>query len=203
MAIELRPDDRLVNVAITDGNQRVLLFSNAGKAVCFREDEVRPMGRGACGVRGMTLGENQKVIALIIGVDGAVLNITENGYGKRTDLSEFPVHRRGGQGVIAMQTGERNGDVVGAVLVRESDQIMLITDAGTLVRTRVDEIRAASRNTLGVMIIRSNKDEKVVGVDRIAQLDGENLEEEGEADADDDAVAVVMADDLTPANDAE
>jgi DNA gyrase subunit A len=132
-----------------------------------------------------------------------VLNITENGYGKRTDLSEFPVHRRGGQGVIAMQTGERNGDVVGAVLVRESDQIMLITDAGTLVRTRVDEIRAASRNTLGVMIIRSNKDEKVVGVDRIAQLDGENLEEEGEADADDDAVAVVMADDLTPANDAE
>jgi DNA gyrase subunit A len=151
----------------------------------------------------MTLGENQKVIALIIGVDGAVLNITENGYGKRTDLSEFPVHRRGGQGVIAMQTGERNGDVVGAVLVRESDQIMLITDAGTLVRTRVDEIRAASRNTLGVMIIRSNKDEKVVGVDRIAQLDGENLEEEGEADADDDAVAVVMADDLTPANDAE
>ena len=203
MAIELRPDDRLVNVAITDGNQRVLLFSNAGKAVCFREDEVRPMGRGACGVRGMTLGENQKVIALIIGVDGAVLNITENGYGKRTDLSEFPVHRRGGQGVIAMQTGERNGDVVGAVLVRESDQIMLITDAGTLVRTRVDEIRAASRNTLGVMIIRSNKDEKVVGVDRIAQLDGENLEEEGEADTNDDAVAVVMADDLTPANDAE
>jgi DNA gyrase subunit A len=173
IAIDLRQDDRLVDVAITDGQQRVLLFSNAGKAVCFDEDDVRPMGRGATGVRGITLQEDQKVIALIIGTEGSVLNITENGYGKRTCLSEFPVHRRGGQGVIAIQTSERNGAVVSAVLVRDSDEIMLITDAGTLVRTRVDEIREAGRNTQGVTVIRLNSGEKVVGVDRIPLLEGE------------------------------
>jgi DNA gyrase subunit A len=173
IAIDLRQDDRLVNVAITDGRQRVMLFSNAGKAVCFDEDEVRPMGRGATGVRGVTLQEGQKVIALIIGTEGSVLNITENGYGKRTCLSEFPVHRRGGQGVIAIQTSERNGAVVGAVLVQDADEIMLITDAGTLVRTRVDEIREAGRNTQGVTVIRLNNGEKVVGVDRIPVLEGE------------------------------
>ena len=194
IAIDLRQDDRLVNVAITDGKQRVLLFSNAGKAVCFEEDEVRSMGRGATGVRGMTLGDRQKIIALLIGVEGAVLNITEKGYGKRTDLSGFPVHRRGGQGVIAMQTGERNGDVVGAVLVQETDEIMLITDAGTLVRTRVDEIRAAGRNTLGVTVIRLSKDEKVVGVDRIAVLEDE---------ADEAEPSTITTEDSSPANDPE
>ncbi|MGI9211021.1 MAG: DNA gyrase subunit A [Methylococcaceae bacterium] len=189
IAIELRQDDRLVNVAITDGKQRVMLFSNAGKAVCFEEDEVRAMGRGATGVRGMTLGEAHKIIALIIGVDGAVLNITENGYGKRTELSEFPVHRRGGQGVITMQTGERNGQLVAAVLVQETDEIMLITDGGTLVRTRVDEFRSVGRNTLGVKGIDLSKDEKVVGVDRIPVLEEEtevgDVELAGETDAGD------------------
>ncbi|CAI8905647.1 DNA gyrase subunit A [Methylocaldum szegediense] len=176
IAIDLRQDDYLVNAAITDGKQRVMLFSNAGKAVCFEEDDVRPMGRGATGVRGMTLNDGQKIIALIIGTEGSVLNVTENGFGKRTALSEFPVHRRGGQGVIAIQTSERNGSVVGAVLVQDSDEIMLITDAGTLVRTRVEEIRELGRNTQGVMVIRLNPGEKVVGVDRIPVLEGENEE---------------------------
>jgi DNA gyrase subunit A len=173
IAIDLRQDDRLVNVAITDGNQHVMLFSDAGKAVCFKEDDVRPMGRGAAGMRGMTLQDGQKIIALIIGTEGSVLNITENGYGKRTPISDFPVHRRGGQGVIAIQTSERNGAVVGAVLVNDSDEIMLITDGGTLVRTRVDEVRETGRNAQGVMVIRLNPGEKVVGVDRIPVLEGE------------------------------
>ncbi|MGZ8243826.1 DNA gyrase subunit A [Methylomagnum sp.] len=181
IAIDLRQDDRLVNVAITDGKQHVMLFSDAGKAVCFEEDDVRAMGRGATGVRGMTLQDGQKIIALIIGTEGSVLNITENGYGKRTALDDFPVHRRGGQGVIAIQTSERNGAVVGAVLVNDNDEIMLITDGGTLVRTRVEEVREVGRNAQGVTVIRLNPGEKVVGVDRIPVLEGES---EAEADAD-------------------
>jgi DNA gyrase subunit A len=176
IAIDLRQDDRLVNVAITDGKQHVMLFSDAGKSVCFDEDEVRPMGRGATGVRGMTLMDGQKIIALLIGTEGSVLNITENGYGKRTALSDFPRHRRGGQGVIAIQTNGRNGAVVGAVLVQDSDELMLITDGGTLVRTRVEEIRELGRNTQGVTVIRLNPGEKVVGVDRIPVLEGDTDE---------------------------
>ena len=170
IAVELRDDDRLVGVAITNGSQDVMLFSSDGKAVCFNETDVRPMGRGATGVRGMTLGEGQKVIALIIATSGRVLNITENGYGKRTELSEFPRHRRGGQGVIAIQTSARNGQVVGAALVEDHDEIMLITDAGTLVRTHVAEISVVGRNTQGVTVIRLSQGEKVVGMDRIANL---------------------------------
>ncbi|GAB6046923.1 DNA gyrase subunit A [Methyloparacoccus murrellii] len=173
IAIDLRQDDRLVDVAVTDGSQDVMLFSNAGKAVCFGEDDVRPMGRGATGVRGMTLMDGQEVIALIIGTEGSVLNITENGYGKRTVISDFPRHRRGGQGVIAIQTSERNGAVVSAALVQDGDEIMLITDAGTLVRTRVEEIRELGRNTQGVTVIKLSPGEKVVGVDRIPYLEGE------------------------------
>jgi len=185
IALELRDDDHLVNVAITNGSQDVLMFSSDGKAVCFKETDVRPMGRTASGVRGMTLQPGQRVIALMIATEGTVLNITENGYGKRTSLVEFPRHKRGGQGVIAIQTSARNGRVVGATLVEEHDQIMLITDAGTLVRTRVDEISVLSRNTQGVTVIRLNAGEKVVGVDRIANLPGEgSLEEPGEEDSD-------------------
>ena len=180
IAIELREDDRLVDVAVTNGSQDVLLFSSDGKAVCFKETDVRPMGRTASGVRGMTLQEGQRVIALMIGTEGTVLNITENGYGKRTSLHEFPRHRRGGQGVIAIQTSARNGAVVGAALVEDRDEIMLITDAGTLVRTRVDEISVLSRNTQGVTVIKLSAGEKVVGVDRIANLPGEA---EGDAEA--------------------
>jgi DNA gyrase subunit A len=170
IAVDLRVDDRLVNVAVTDGQQDVMLFSDAGKAVCFHESEVRAMGRTAVGVRGMTLEDGQRVIGMLIGTEGTVLNITENGYGKRTELAEFARHRRGGKGLIAIQTSERNGAVVAANLVREQDEIMLITDAGTLVRTRVEEIRVLGRNTQGVTVIRLTSGEKVVGVDCIPYL---------------------------------
>ena len=179
IAIDLREDDTLVGVAVTDGHQNVLLFSSTGKAVCFNEEDVRSMGRTASGVRGIRLQEGQKVISLIIATEGTVLNITENGFGKRTKLEEFTCHKRGGQGLIAIQTSARNGAVVGAVLVNDHDEIMLITDGGTLVRTRVDGISVVGRNTQGVTIIKPDKNEKVIGVDRIEGLAGVD-------DADDD-----------------
>jgi DNA gyrase subunit A len=172
IAIDLKEGDTLVGVAVTDGKQNVLLFGSTGKAVCFNEEDVRSMGRTASGVRGMRLQEGQKIISLIIATEGTVLNITENGYGKRTKLEEFTCHKRGGQGLIAIQTSERNGAVIGAVLVNDNDEIMLITDGGTLVRTRVDGISVVGRNTQGVTIIRLDKKEKVIGVDRIEGLAG-------------------------------
>jgi DNA gyrase subunit A len=179
IAIDLREDDTLVGVAVTDGHQNVLLFSSTGKAVCFNEEDVRSMGRTASGVRGIRLQEGQKVISLIIATEGTVLNVTENGFGKRTKLEEFTCHKRGGQGLIAIQTTARNGAVVGAVLVNDHDEIMLITDGGTLVRTKVDGISVVGRNTQGVTIIKPDKNEKVIGVDRIEGLAGVD-------DADDD-----------------
>lgn len=181
IAIDLNENDALVGVAITDGAQNVLLFSSDGKAVCFDESDVRAMGRTATGVRGIRLQEGQKVISLIVASEGMVLNITENGFGKRTRLEEFPRHNRGGQGVIAIQTSERNGRVVAAVLVNEQDEIMLITDGGTLVRTRIREISVLSRNTQGVTVIRLDKGERVVGVDRIEGL-GDESDELDESD---------------------
>ncbi|MDD2737831.1 MAG: DNA gyrase subunit A [Methylomonas lenta] len=176
IAIDLRENDTLVGVALTDGQQNVMLFSSNGKAVCFNEADVRSMGRTAAGVRGIRLQEGQFVISLIISTEGTVLNITENGYGKRTRLEEFTQHKRGGQGLIAIQTSDRNGAVVGAVLVNDTDEIMLITNAGTLVRTRVNEISIVGRNTQGVTVIRLDKGEKVVGVDRIDGLGDEDDE---------------------------
>jgi DNA gyrase subunit A len=176
IAIELREDDSLVGVAVTDGQQNVLLFASSGKANCFNEADVRSMGRTASGVRGMRLQDDQKIISLIIAAEGTVLNITENGFGKRTRLEEFTLHKRGGQGMIAIQTSDRNGGLVGAVLVNEHDEIMLITDGGILVRTPVDGISVVGRNTQGVRIIRLDKGEKVIGVDRIEGLVGENEE---------------------------
>jgi DNA gyrase subunit A len=149
--------------------------------------DVRSMGRTASGVRGMRLKEGQKIISLIISTEGTVLNITENGYGKRTKLEEFTCHKRGGQGLIAIQTSERNGSVVGAVLVNDNDELMLITDGGTLVRTRVDGISVVGRNTQGVTIIRLDKKEKVIGVDRIeglAGIDDESDDDESMVDVD-------------------
>ncbi len=164
----------MVGVAVTDGQQNILLFSSSGKANCFNEIDVRSMGRTATGVRGIRLKEGQRVISLIIAADGTVLNVTENGYGKRTRLEEFTRHKRGGQGMIAMQTSARNGAVVGATLVNETDEIMLITSGGVLVRTRVSEISVVGRNTQGVRVIRLDKKEKVVGVDRVDGLPDED-----------------------------
>ena len=174
IAIDLRENDTLVGVAVTDGQQNILLFSSSGKANCFNEIDVRSMGRTATGVRGIRLKEGQRVISLIIAADGTVLNVTENGYGKRTRLEEFTRHKRGGQGMIAMQTSARNGAVVGATLVNETDEIMLITSGGVLVRTRVSEISVVGRNTQGVRVIRLDKKEKVVGVDRVDGLPDED-----------------------------
>ncbi len=183
IAVELRSDDYLIGVAITDGKRDVMLFSDAGKAIRFKEDSVRPMGRTACGVRGIKLGPGKQVIGLIIVNEGDVLTATERGYGKRTAIADFPVHGRGGQGVIAMQVGERNGPVVRAVQVEPSDEIMLITNVGTLVRTRVDEISMMGRNAQGVRLISIGEHDKLVGVERIASLNGEVEGEEPDTDA--------------------
>jgi DNA gyrase subunit A len=152
------------------------------------------MGRTATGVRGMRLQEGQKIISLIIAAEGTVLNITENGYGKRTRLEEFTPHKRGGLGLIAIQTSERNGSVVGAVLVNDNDEIMLITNAGTLVRTRVNEISVVGRNTQGVTVIRLDKGEKVVGVDRIDGLGDEEDEDVDGQNGDDENTVIDNAD---------
>jgi DNA gyrase subunit A len=177
IAIDLRDDDTLVGVAVTDGEKDAMLFASSGKVASFKEADVRVMGRTASGVRGMRLKDEEHIISLIISEPGTVLTLTQNGYGKRTKIEEYPIHKRGGQGVIAMQTSERNGALVGAVLVDESDELMLITDGGTLVRTRTSEISILGRNTQGVRVIRPAKNEKVIGLDRIASLDDEEGEE--------------------------
>ncbi|HWS04084.1 MAG TPA: DNA gyrase C-terminal beta-propeller domain-containing protein, partial [Gammaproteobacteria bacterium] len=181
IAVELRDGDQLVDVAITDGERDVMLFTDAGKAIRFKETDVRPMGRTACGVRGIKLQEGQKVIALIIMEEGQVLTATANGYGKRTSVDDYPVHGRGGQGVISIQTNERNGPVIGAILVTDSDELMLISNAGTLVRTRAEEVSQMGRNTQGVRLIRLSDDEQLVGMERIVEPEdtSEAPDEEG------------------------
>ncbi|HEY0635946.1 MAG TPA: DNA gyrase C-terminal beta-propeller domain-containing protein, partial [Gammaproteobacteria bacterium] len=185
IAVELMDDDQLVNVALTDGKSDIMLFTSAGKVIRFPEDDVRPMGRVARGVRGVRLADKQKVIALIVATEGDVLTATENGYGKRTPISDYPVHGRGGQGVIAIQTSERNGDVVGAVLVSNEDEIMLISDGGTLVRTRVAEVSVMGRNTQGVTLINLAEGEKLIGLERVAES-GEDEEGEDGAEGTDE-----------------
>ena len=153
IALEMTSGDDLVGVDLTDGNQDVMLFSNTGKVIRFQEGEVRPMGRSARGVRGMRLQEGQRIIALIVAKpEGAILTATENGYGKRTDINEYRRTGRGGQGVISIQVNERNGQVVGAAQVANEDEILLISNRGTLVRTRISEISLLSRNTQGVRL---------------------------------------------------
>jgi len=161
IAVDLR-DDRLVDVAITDGSAEILLVASSGKSIRFREEDVRPMGRGAAGVRGIKLTGDHEVIALTIIRDGLILTATENGYGKRTAVDDFPVQGRGGQGVIAIQTSERNGRTVGAVQVAEDDEIMLISSNGTLVRTAVDDI------------IRVGEAQRLVGLARIEFIEGDS-----------------------------
>ncbi|GAB4294607.1 MAG: DNA topoisomerase (ATP-hydrolyzing) subunit A [Thiohalomonadaceae bacterium] len=181
IAVDLVDNDQLVGVDLTDGTRDILLFTDAGKVIRFNESDVRSMGRVARGVRGIRLRDGQQVVSLIVAADGDVLTATENGYGKRTPISEYPLHGRGGQGVISIQTTARNGAVVGAVLVNDSDEIMLVTDGGTLVRTRVAEVSVLGRNTQGVTLIRLGEGEKLVALERIA--------ESGEEESDSDAVA--------------
>ena len=182
IAVELGEDDKLVGVAITDGTRDLLMFSSDGKAMRFSEEHVRPMGRTARGVRGIRLSDNAKVISLIVAEEnGQVLTASVNGYGKRTPMDEFPRKGRGGRGVIAMQMSERNGELVGAVQVFDGDEFMLISDQGTLVRTRVDEVSLQSRNTQGVTLIKVVEGEHLVGVERIDEP--EDSESEGELEA--------------------
>ena len=183
IAIDLREGDQLVNVELTDGQRDIMLFTDAGKAVRFAETEVRDVGRSACGVRGVRLDEGQRVIALIVVGEGAVLTVTENGFGKRTPVDDYTQKGRGGHGVIAIQTSERNGRVVGAVQVESDHEIMLITDGGTLVRTPVEGISLVSRNTQGVKLISLHGTEKLVGIEKIESI-GE-VEGNGDANGDD------------------
>jgi DNA gyrase subunit A len=178
IAVDLDPEDYLVGVAITDGQHDVMLFSDEGKAVRFAEEDVRPMGRTARGVRGMRLAEGQHVIAMLVAENESqsVLTATENGFGKRTPISEYTRHGRGGQGMIAIQTSERNGAVVSAALVNADDELMLITSGGVLIRTRVQEIREMSRATQGVTLIALDEGEKLVSLSRIDESDSVEAE---------------------------
>ncbi len=171
IAVELRKDDRLIGARLMLGDQDVMLFARSGKAIRFAAADVRSMGRTAAGVRGLRLGgPDDEVIALSIPDKNVVLIATENGYGKRTPLEEFPVQGRGGQGVIAIQTSERNGRAVGALEVSQDDEIMLISSAGTLVRTPAAEVSVMGRNTQGVRLIRLDKGDKLVGLARVEVL---------------------------------
>ena len=170
IALELRPDDQLIGVGIASGAQDIMLFASNGKAIRFTEADVRPMGRTAAGVRGLRLTTpGDQVIALIILENGLILSATANGYGKLTERDEFPLQGRGGQGVIAIQTSERNGTLVGALQVAADDEIMLITSAGTLVRTPVADVSVMGRNTQGVRLIRLDESDRLVGIERVEQ----------------------------------
>lgn len=185
-AIELDEGDHLVGTAITNGSHDVMLVSSSGKAIRFHEQDVRPMGRTARGVRGIKLVADSHMISLIIpDPEKQILTVSENGYGKRTESEDFPVYGRGGQGVIGMQTSERNGAVVGAVQVADHDEIMLISNKGTLVRTRVDEVSVQGRNTQGVRLIRLKEGEKLVGLERVdepedAVVDAEDVQDDND-----------------------
>jgi DNA gyrase subunit A len=205
IAVDLRDGDQLVGVALTDGQRDILLCTSVGKAIRFNESEVRPMGRDATGVRGIRLGEatsgddpgetgvipianghgangsGPAVISLVVVAEGHILTASENGYGKLTPIADFPIHGRGGQGVIALQTTERNGATVAALQVTPDQEIMLISSTGTLVRTPVADISVVGRNTQGVRLIRLADGERLTGVERLEKLAGdENDDSQGD-----------------------
>jgi DNA gyrase subunit A len=205
IAVNLDEGDFLIGAALTDGKHDVMLFSDGGKAVRFDENDVRPLGRSARGVRGMMIEDHQSVIAMLVSEQenpdaptdevkarASVLTATENGYGKRTSITEYTRHGRGTKGMIAIQQSERNGKVVAATLVQADDEIMLITDTGVLVRTRVSEIRELGRATQGVTLIGLDEGAKLSGLQRIVENDANVSEAEaGDSDA--------AADDSAPA----
>ncbi|MCI0749780.1 MAG: DNA gyrase subunit A [Nevskiales bacterium] len=197
IACELRGEDRLVDVALTDGHKDVLLFCDGGRAIRFSESDVRAMGRQAAGVIGMRLKDGEAVIALMVagsigtagsaGRDGDILTVAQAGYGKRTRIDEYPVHGRGGQGVIAQMLTEKSGRLVGAIEVHETDEVMLISEGGQLIRTAVKEISVLGRNTRGVRVMRPAEGDRLVGLDRIEPENG-NGNGEGEAGPGNEAV---------------
>ena len=182
IAVHLDEGDSLAGAALTDGERRLMLFSSGGKAIHFEERGVRAMGRTSRGIRGMRLAADERIISLIVADSGQVLSVTEHGFGKRTPVKDFRLQQRGGKGLIAIKTSPRNGDVVGALLVDEGDEVMLISDSGTLVRTEVEEISVLGRNTQGVRVIRLDSDRRLVSLDLAVDLNGEDgAEDEGEA----------------------
>ena len=191
IAVNLIEGDELVEVSLTDGQSDILIFSSAGKAIRFSEKQVRPMGRSARGVRALNMKPDQSVIAMLIrrpnGEDSKVLVATENGYGKQTSFSDFPLKNRGGQGVIAIKVNGRNGRVVGADEVADGDELMLITGGGRLVRIRTGEIPVVGRNTQGVRLIRLAEDERLVSLGKVIEADDESAEEESESVSDNSA----------------
>ncbi|EGG94555.1 DNA gyrase subunit A [gamma proteobacterium IMCC1989] len=189
-AIDLEEDNHLVGTAVTDGNSDVMLFSSEGKAVRFNENDVRSMGRTSRGVRGIRLAEGYEVISMVLPTeDGKVLTVSENGYGKRTKVDEYATKGRAGKGMIAMQTSERNGKVVGAVQVFDGDEIMLISDQGTMVRTHVDEVSVSGRNTQGVRVIKVKDGEHLMGVERIESIADDEIVDTAESASDSPASA--------------
>ena len=197
IAVNLRDEDSLIGVDITSGGDEIMLFSKEGKVVRFSEEHVRAMGRTASGVRGIRLADNDQVVSLIVPSNdgGDVLTVTENGYGKRTVITEYPTKGRGTKGVVSIKVSERNGQVVGAIQALEADEFMMITNAGTLVRTRVSEVSQVGRNTQGVTLIRTSEDEKVVGLQRIEEMEEEELLEAGLEVVDTDETQPTFSDD--------
>lgn len=196
IALDLVDGDELVGAALTDGERELMLFSSGGKAIRFSEKQVRPMGRTSRGVRGMELGAGVRLVSLLIADDGMVLTATENGYGKRTVVDDYRAQGRGGKGLISIRTDARNGAVVGALMVAETDEIMLITDGGTLVRTRISEVSVSGRNTLGVRLIRLTDGEALIGLQRVAESESDDEDEDPETQPISDApVDVIEASD--------
>ncbi len=199
IAIDLKPNCYLVGVDLTDGHQNIFLFTDAGKVIRFAESDVRAMGRGARGVRGITLKPKQKVISLLIddatdGVSKTILTATENGYGKRTRLADFSRQGRGGQGMIAIQVNKRNGRVIGAETVTHDDEVMLISNVGTLIRTRVAEVSVQGRNTQGVRLIGVQGDEKLASMEKVVEANGPDTgQNDSEPDTPSDASASTSA----------
>jgi DNA gyrase subunit A len=180
IAVDLDPGDYLIGVAITDGLYKIMLFSSGGKSVRFHEEDVRPMGRGARGVRGMQLDEEQAVISMLAAAneDLSVLTATENGFGKRTAIGEYTLHGRGTKGMIAIQASARTGRLVGAVLVGVDDEVMLISTGGVLIRTQVNQIREMGRSTQGVTLISLDDGTKLAGIEKVVETGSEESKEE-------------------------
>ena len=170
-AIKLRDGDRVVNAEITDGSKEIMLFSNSGKSIRFKESDARPMGRVSQGVRGMRIDKDQKIISLVVLEEGNILVATENGYGKQTLKDEFSIQNRGGKGVIAIQTSKRNGNLIGAKQVSTGDEVMFISTSGNLIRTRIDDISVIGRNTQGVRLIRLSEDDNLLGMEKVISED--------------------------------
>ncbi|MDN3714854.1 DNA gyrase subunit A [Vibrio breoganii] len=205
IAVNLRDEDSLIGVDITDGDSDIMLFSKSGKVVRFNESQVRGMGRTAAGVRGIKLINSDQVVSLIVPHnEGDILTITENGYGKRTIISEYPAKSRATQGVVSIKVSERNGSVVGAVQTEDGDEFMVITDGGTLVRSRVSEVSQVGRNTQGVTLIRTMEGENVVALQRIDEIEeAELVEEDAEGVSSETAESSEATETSTDSNDSE